>query len=548
MEQSLSIQGNMIIYTPETRNQSIEGILQSRFTPEELTEKTLWDLHDPYLLAGMREAVARIQKAKQEGERVIVFWDYDVDGVTSTSLLVHLLKKLDFDVSYRLPHRVHDGYGIKPKHIDEISQKQVSLIITVDCGSRDTETIAYAREKNIDVIVTDHHSIPAELPPDAVAIINPKRTDCQYPFDGLAWAGVAYKLVTALAWEYMSPAETQKYLQESIDIAAIGTVADCMTLSWENRTIVKLWLNQLKKSRSKWIRRLIEDKIHQDLDADVFGFHIWPRLNAAGRMDSAYIAVNLLLNNSDSLDMTLATIESLNHKRKSLTSQYVDMALENICPTDNILIYDSPDIEHGIIGIVAGRITEKFNKPSIVLKDEGDILVASCRSPEYFSIIEILEKYSDSFIAYGWHKQAAWFSIAKKDFEAFRTSIVSQLNALDFSKYPKQIVVDKEIRLEDIGFSLIQKITQYKPYGIGNPKPLFLLRDFTPKTIEFLGESRDHLKFTHRYGFKIFAFWMGEYFDQLKKSKTFDVVCDVSEDYWNGQRGIMIKVVDIIIA
>ncbi len=547
MPQLQSLLWNTIIYDSETSSQNIDTILRSRFSEEDLREKTLDDLHDPYLLAGMRESVARIKKARDENERVIVFWDYDVDGATSTAILIHLLKKLEFDVSYRLPHRVHDGYGMKNKFIDELAPLGVSLIITVDCGTKDIEVIDYAKQHGIDVIVTDHHAVPDIVPESAIALINPKRPDCDYPFSGLSWAGVAYKLMMALAREYMDDTEYKRYLQESIDIAAIGTVADCMVLTWENRLIVTEWLKQLKRSRSKWIRRLIEDKMHEDLDADVFGFLIGPRLNAAGRMDTPYKAVNLLLNNGDTLDQTLIDIEMLNEKRKLLTGEFVDRALESIDPSDNILIYDCPDIEHGIIGIVAGRITEKYYKPSIVLIDEWDKLVASCRSPDYFSIVDTLEKYKDLFLSFGGHKQAAGFSISKEKFPEFRAQILSDMNTQDFSVYKKQIQVDSCVKLDQIGFRLIESMQRYKPYGLGNPKPLFIIEDFTPDSISFLWKGRDHLKFENRYGFKIFWFWMGEYFDVLKKTKSFHLVFDISEDHRNGNRGIMMKVVDIVL-
>ncbi len=547
MPQLQSLLWNTIIYDSETSSQNIDTILRSRFSEEDLREKTLDDLHDPYLLAGMRESVARIKKARDENERVIVFWDYDVDGATSTAILIHLLKKLEFDVSYRLPHRVHDGYGMKNKFIDELAPLGVSLIITVDCGTKDIEVIDYAKQHGIDVIVTDHHAVPDIVPESAIALINPKRPDCDYPFSGLSWAGVAYKLMMALAREYMDDTEYKRYLQESIDIAAIGTVADCMVLTWENRLIVTEWLKQLKRSRSKWIRRLIEDKMHEDLDADVFGFLIGPRLNAAGRMDTPYKAVNLLLNNGDTLDQTLIDIEMLNEKRKLLTGEFVDRALESIDSSDNILIYDCPDIEHGIIGIVAGRITEKYYKPSIVLIDEWDKLVASCRSPDYFSIVDTLEKYKDLFLSFGGHKQAAGFSISKEKFPEFRKQILSDINTQDFSVYKKQIQVDSCVKLDQIGFRLIESMQRYKPYGLGNPKPLFIIEDFTPDSISFLWKGRDHLKFENRYGFKIFWFWMGEYFDVLKKTKSFHLVFDISEDHRNGNRGIMMKVVDIVL-
>jgi len=545
--ESYSLLGNRVRYNPATIDAKIEDILHERFDEDELLEKSLDDLYDPYLLAGMKDAVERIKIAKEKNERMIVFGDYDVDGVTSTSILMHLFKKLEFQVSYRVPHRVHDGYGMKKKFIDELAPLGVTLIITVDCGTRDIEVIQYAKEKGIDVIVTDHHAVPEVIPEEAIAVINPKRKDCPYPFTGLAGAWVAYKVMMAVAREYMDDETYKHYLRESIDIAAIGTVADCMTLTGENRIIVTEWLKQLKKSRSKGIRTLIEDKIHDDLDADVFGFLIGPRLNAAGRMDTPYKAVNLILNNGSSLDKTLREVEELNDKRKLKTAEFVEKALDSINAEDNILFYDSSDIEHGIIGIIAGRLTEKFYRPSIVLIDEGDKLVASCRSPEYFSIVEVLEKFQDYLVAYGGHKGAAGFTILKEKFPEFREKVIAELNAMDFSQHIKEVVVDKCIRLDEIGFKLIASMNRYKPFGLWNPKPVFMIENFEPEKVAFLWRWRDHIKFETRFGFKVFAFGFGEHMDSLKKQDRFDVIFDISEDSWMGKKGIMMRVIDVVL-
>lgn len=546
-EKKLSITWQYIIYNPENTGENIENILMKRFGEDDVIfDRSIDDLHDPYLLKDMDKAIARIKQARDENQKVMIFGDYDVDGVTSTSLLMHLFKKLDMTVSYRLPHRVHDGYGLKQKFIDELHELGVDLIITVDCGSRDREIVTNAKKMWVDIIVTDHHHVPEDMPLDAVAFINPNRPDCEYPFKWLAGAGVALKLVTALSREYFNDVDYRRYLRESIDIAAIWTVADCMQLVWENRIIVTQWLKQIKYSRSKGIKHLIEDKMQEDLDADIFGFLIGPRLNAAGRMDTPYKAVNLILNNGHTLPDTLREIEALNELRKSKTAEFVEYALEDITPTDNIILYDSPDISHGIIGIVAGRLTERYYRPSIVLIDEWEKLVASCRSPEYFSLVDILEKYKDYFIAYGGHKQAAGFSILKEKYPEFKEKLVSELNALDFSQYKKELHIDAVISLDEIGFKLIERTNAFKPFGMGNPKPLFLIKNYEVEGVKFLWKGRDHLRLESRFGFKIFAFGMWMYYEDIKNLQSCDIVCELSEDYWQGNRGIMIRVVDVI--
>ncbi|MDD3145412.1 MAG: single-stranded-DNA-specific exonuclease RecJ [Candidatus Gracilibacteria bacterium] len=549
MQEKLSLKGNIIKYDKNTLNKSIEEVIDARFENGEfMLESSIDDLHDPYLLIDMDKAVARIKTAKEKGERIIVFGDYDVDGVTSTSILMHFFKKMGMQASYRIPHRVKDGYGMKTYFMDELAQLGVNLVITVDCGTRDIEVVKYAKTLGIDIIITDHHAVPDIIPEEAIAVINPKRPDCNYLYKNLAGAGVAFKLMQALAYEYMTKEEARAYIIESIDIAAIGTVADCMRLTGENRIIVMEGLKQIKKTRSLGIRKLIEDKIHDDLDGDLFGFLIGPRINAAGRMDSAYKAVNLILNNTDSVFQTISEIEKLNEQRKFLTKEFSNDAINKVSKTDNLLFYISPAIEHGIIGIVAGRVTEQFYKPCICLKDEGDTLVASCRSPEYHSIIETLDKYKDYFLRYGGHKQAAGFSISKEKFGEFKTKIINELNKKDFSHYKKELKIDKVVRLEELGFSFLSKVNRYKPFGIGNEKPLFLVENLEIEKMDFIGKGRDHLRFTTKHGFKIFAFYMGDFFEEIKRSKkNVSLVFDLSEDSWNGNKNLMLKVVDIIL-
>ncbi len=548
MNTKTSLKWQEIYFDESIRDDSVADVLLRRFSDNpEILKAGMKDLHDPYLLKDMDKAIARIKKAKENNEKVMIFWDYDVDGVTSTSLMVHIFKKLGILVSYRLPHRVEDGYGLKTKFVDEAVELWVDLLITVDCGSRDREIVSDAKNKWLDIIVTDHHSVPDDMPDDAIAFVNPARPDCDYPFTGLAGAGVAFKIVCALAGEYLSQKDAQEYIQESIDLAALWTVADCMQLVWENRIIVSLGLKQIKYSRSNGLRFLIEDRINEDLDGDIFGFHIGPRLNAAGRMDTPYKAVNLILNNGETLMDTIREIEWLNELRKSKTWEFVDYALENINPKDNIIFYDSPDISHGIIGIVAGRLTERYFRPSIVLIDEWDKLVASCRAPEYFSIVDLLEKHKEYLIAFWGHKQAAGFSISKENYPEFKEKILSELNAIDFTEHKRVIKIDTCIKLDEIGFKLLDSIQQFRPFGMWNPVPKFLIKNFEIQGVKFLWKWRDHLKFESRYGFKVFAFGMWEYYEDIKGASSCNVVCELAEDNWQGKRWIMIRVVDVVI-
>jgi single-stranded-DNA-specific exonuclease len=264
-------------------------------------------------------------------------------------------------------------------------------------------------------------------------------------------------------------------------------------------------------------------------------------------MDTPYKAVNLILNNGETLMDTIREIEWLNELRKSKTWEFVDYALENINPKDNIIFYDSPDISHGIIGIVAGRLTERYFRPSIVLIDEWDKLVASCRAPEYFSIVDLLEKHKEYLIAFWGHKQAAGFSISKENYPEFKEKILSELNAIDFTEHKRVIKIDTCIKLDEIGFKLLDSIQQFRPFGMWNPVPKFLIKNFEIQGVKFLWKWRDHLKFESRYGFKVFAFGMWEYYEDIKGASSCNVVCELAEDNWQGKRWIMIRVVDVVI-
>ncbi|MFA5916753.1 MAG: single-stranded-DNA-specific exonuclease RecJ [Candidatus Gracilibacteria bacterium] len=546
MQQNLSFKGNIIKCDENEALEDIELILLKRFNGDFNSNSSLDDLHNPYLLIGMKEAVERIKKAKELGQKVMIFGDYDVDGVTSASILMHFFKKVGIVASYRLPHRINDGYGLKDYFIDEFESIGVDLVITVDCGTRDAEIVQYAKSKGIDVIITDHHDVPEIIPDEAIALINPKRSDCNYPFKHLSGAGVAFKLMSALALEFLEKKEVKKYIEETIDITAIGTVSDCMLLIGENRIIVEAGLKQIKKSRSRGLRKLIEQKIHDDLDSDIFSFLIGPKLNAAGRMDTPYKAINLILNNSDSVEETIEEIELLNEKRKDLTKYFFEESLLNINENDNIIFYHSTEITHGIIGIVAGRLTEKFYRPSIVLKEEDDKFVASCRSPEFFSIVKILEKYEKYFLKFGGHKQAAGFSILKKNFPEFKDKILADVNEIDFTEHKKTISIDKIIKIEELGFNFLDKVNVFKPFGLGNLKPVFMVKDFNYGKVAYLGQGIDHIKFETKYGFKILAFGMGQFMDKIKKSDDISIIFELNLDNYNGRKNLQLNIIDII--
>jgi len=286
------------------------------------------------------------------------------------------------------------------------------------------------------------------------------------------------------------------------------------------------------------------------MDADIVGFHIGPRINAAGRMDSPYKALSLLLAGEDKLDPILAELEDLNSKRKTTTEHFIKHAMEVVDRDKGILFYDSTDIEHGIIGLIAGRLTEAFGKPAIALKNEGGKLVASCRSPEHISIVELLEECREYFVAFGGHRQAAGFTILAENFEAFKEAIERRLMEKHgaISTKANTLRIETALSFPEITSDFFATLQVFKPYGIGNPKPLFLIRDFAPVGVDYLGKDGKHLKFLEKtQKFNIHAFGFGEFHEELQSKKHLSLVVEISEEVWMGRKKIVLNVRDIVV-
>lgn len=540
----------------------------------------------------------RILEAREEKERVVIFGDYDVDGVSGTAILVKFFTEIGIETSYRLPHRVHDGYGLKSYFFDELVKKDVKLVVTVDCGTRDVEPIRYAKSLGIDVIVTDHHAVPEIVPEEVVWIINPKRSDSKYPFQNLAWAGVAFKLVHALAIQlgYTEDA-LSKLLLRFVDIAALWTVSDCMPLVGENRIITTLGLRQMKNSESAGLRKFLEWHDKVEWNADIIGFQIWPRINASGRMDTPLTALRWLLASEDRCDEFLAELEELNGKRQTEVKTFTQKALETARPEEWILFFIDTDnesfqkheaqgrknfskgvyksvndwekfasddeihdfsklskLEHGLIGLVAGKLTETYNRPSIVLcdghvsswkreyekdiqeKEEVPTFVASCRSPEWCNLVELLDECKEFFVRYGGHKQAAGFTIETHRFEEFQNFIQKKFQ----EKYSLKNLPEKIIRVEAsipptrANLETLSVIEKFEPFGIGNPKPLWLFENITLTEVKPLGKEWKHLtlKCKENPNLKMIL-WNAEKISLCAWDIT-SLIVELSWNEWNG--------------
>lgn len=509
-----------------------------------------WDkLIDPFLFRDMEKVVERIIKSIEKKERIIIFWDYDVDWVSSTALLVKFLTELKAQVSYRLPHRVNDWYWLKKYFIDDIAEKWTKLLITVDCWTKDIEAIDYASSKWIDVIITDHHIVPQKISENIVWIINPKNLDDTYPNRDLSWSWVVYKLIHALTIKLFEWKKTEEILKKYIDFAMLGTIADCMLLTWENRVISTLWLRHLKYSNSKWLKKLLEWYDYSSIDADIIWFKVWPRINAAGRMDSPYKALKALLAWEENIDEILSEIEDLNTKRKTSSQKFFETAKKNINLRNEIIFFNSEEIEHWILGLIAGRLSEQFNKVAIITRQDGDNITWSIRSPEFINIIELMEECSYLFDFFGWHHQAAWFSMKSNNYNKLKKCLEQLVyNKTKLVDTQKRLEVECEAKLEDINFELIEKIEKLKPFWNGNPKPLFLIKINSDIILDYLGKDRKHLKFSIPWiymEFKAFGLW--EYFGQIRQVKEFYIITEIEKNIWNWKKKISFNIKDFVV-
>jgi single-stranded-DNA-specific exonuclease len=457
------------------------------------------DITSPFLLKDIDKAVERLERAKEKGEPVWIYGDYDVDGITSVSLCYLALKELGYNVKYYIPLR-DEGYGLNIEALNYIKSEGGTLVITVDCGISSHKEIAHANEIGIDIIVTDHHEINSGNPP-AFAVINPKREDNEYKFKYLAGVGTAFFLISALFEKNNLKDELYKYL----DIVAIGTVADIVPLLKENRIFVKEGLEYLRRSKWLGINMLIK-KIFEDYETRKFntydiGFIIAPIFNAAGRLEDAKRAVELFIERDHRVCSTIISeLLSKNSERKEIQEDIFQKAVEKIenekLYENAVLIVGEEGFHHGVIGIVASKILDRYYKPTIIMeikKDEG-VATASCRSIEGFNIIEALNNFSDLLLKYGGHSGAAGFSIKIENIPEFskRLNEYAEKTISDIA-FVKPIKIDKPLAFYKISYDFLDKISLLEPFGFGNSSPIFSLNNCQFDNLRLIGKDRKHI-------------------------------------------------------
>ncbi len=454
-------------------------------------------LYSPFLLKSMDEAVDRVLLAFDKQEKVVIYGDYDVDGITSTSILYSFLEEIGVDVDYYIPNRFEEGYGINKEAIGSLKQDGYDLLISVDTGITAISQVDYANEIGLDVIITDHHECKESIP-NAVAVINPKRSDDSYPFKQLAGVGVTFKLICAINERLGKKIDVLKY----IEIVAIGTIADLVKLESENRLFVKLAFKTIKDSKNFGIQALFEVSGVSDkkMSSGIIGFQIAPRLNASGRLKSAKLGVELFLSNSYERAISIASqLDDINTDRKNIERQIFDEAVtmiddDGVISSSSILVVANEGWNKGVIGIVASRLVEKYYKPVIILSIDGDMASGSARSIDGFSIYDALSSVSDIFTKFGGHTMAAGMSLDKNRIDELRSRLnVYGNDVLTTDTLTPKVYVDESVNSYEVSVPYIEKIRELEPFGIGNREPIFAIKGQVEK-IYLIGKEKNHLK------------------------------------------------------
>ncbi|MTI70959.1 MAG: single-stranded-DNA-specific exonuclease RecJ [Firmicutes bacterium] len=518
---------------------------------KEFLNPTLDNLYDPYLLKDMDKAVKRIIKGIKNKENIWVYGDYDVDGVTSTSLLKLFFSDIGYDLNYYIPDRFTEGYGLNKKAIENINENKGDLIITVDCGITSVEEVKHLKDLGMDIIITDHHTCQETLP-NAEAVINPHREDDNYPFKNLAGVGVAFKLIEALSKKLDKKLNYRNFLP----IVAMGTVADVVSLKGENRIIVKNGLKYINNTDNLGLQALLKITELKDkkITSGHIGFVLGPRLNATGRMSSAKHGVELLTTCDKIKALELAeNLDDENNKRREIENEIFNEAEEIIekeidIENEKILVIASENWHHGVIGIVSSRITEKYHKPSVLISIDGSEGRASARSISTFDLFKGLNKCKELFIKFGGHKQAAGLSIEKEKIKIFRKEINEIAdNVLKEEDLLPEIKVDSILETEDLNLKTVKELKTLEPFGMGNPSPVFLVRDTKITEIRPVGKENKHLKLKiNKNGQTIdcIGFNLGHASNIIDKNKSVDIIGSLDINEFMGKKNLQIVVKD----
>ena len=504
------------------------------------------DFYDPFLLPDMEQAVERIEQAINNKEKILIYGDYDADGITSTTILIKFFKELGVEVDKYIPNRLEEGYGINNKALEEIKNRGIDLIITVDTGITANDQVKYANELGLDVIITDHHE-PSDEIPKAVAVIDAKRKNNKYPFDQLAGCGIAFKLTQAISIK--RKLDPINYLK-NLDIVSIGTISDLVPLVDENRVIVKLGLMLVKQTKNIGLRKLLLKSQLKEVDSTSISFGITPRINAAGRLGNQYDALNLFITEDAKEAERLSEIlNSYNIERQKIGNKIYEEAISQLKDEEkNCIILGKEDWHHGVIGIVSSKITEKFNKPSILLCFENNIAKGSGRSVPGFDLYKAISSTKEYLLGFGGHTMACGLSLTVENFEKFKKEITKYIDEnLDISKLEKEIYIDEILTIDDLDIEKIKELKSLEPFGEENPEPIIMYENVEINGIRTLSENK-HLKLSLKKNDKIIdaiGFNLGELAEKYKIGDTIDIVGNIEINSFNGKDLIQIRLIDI---
>lgn len=512
-------------------------------------------LHDPFLFKDIEKAIERCLRAIANKEQILIYGDYDADGVTSAAVMYKTLKFLGGDVTVFIPHRENDGYGLNLKNAEIFVQQKINLLITVDCGITNVSEIAFLTAGGVDVIVTDHHEPPALLP-KAIALIDPKVADSGYPFRDLAGAGVAYKFSQALLSKSARASEAEPFLKWMLDIVAVGTIADVAPLIGENRILAKWGLVVLEKTRNLGLRKLMEKASLKRIDSFSISFFIAPRINAIGRLKHASAAFRLLVTEDLAEAERLAEeLNAVNVERQKITETAFTLAREKFLrfsDENNFLFFYDKSLLPGVIGLVAGKLCEEYFRPVIVMTESQGKIVGSGRSIEGFNITAGLTAVSAYLSRFGGHSQACGFTLAESELlDIFQSEFIEKnsvmIEGVNFIPY---LDVDAEVNFSDLRLDLLEQLNTLEPYGEANEKPLFLMSGVTVAGMEGIGSESQHLRILAKHDspklFKMLWFRKAtEWLKKLSVGDTIDAVVELGINEWNGNREVEVKIVDL---
>ncbi len=517
------------------------------------------DSYDPFLFDDMEKVIERIGQAQDKKETVAIFGDYDADGITASVVIKETLDLLEIESFVYIPDKRTEGYGMNIEAVENFKEKNVALIITVDCGITSFHEVEKANKFGIDVIITDHHHVPDKLP-KALAIINPHRKNCRYPFTDLAGVGVAFKVVQAIYQRFLpEKIEQTKWM---LDLVAIGTIADCVSLVGENRIFAKYGLMVLSKTKRIGLKeifkvgRLLIDE--QNLpDTRKVSFHIAPRINAAGRINHANLALDLIMekNVAEARELALE-LEANNTERQKVTEKIVEeikILAETIYKEKKFIFAINEHFSMGVVGLVAGKIAQEFNKPTAVFQKCEDISKGSFRSIPQINIIETISECQELLDKFGGHSQAAGVSVANENLEKFYAKmdrlINEKLEGVDLSE---EIGIDAEVLVQDINFELAEELQKLEPFGEGNREPVFLIRNLEIREKKVVGNGNKHIKLfladSEKKSPKILeaiSFNSYEKYINIKAGDKVEIVCNIQKDEWNGNRKVQLMLIDL---